>query len=130
MRSLRDHYGDHKSNARKKGVQFKLSFEQWLRIWVESGHLEERGRHRGQYVMGRFGDKGAYEIGNVKILPHIENIKERKFSEETIARIAASRIGKPHLGPKRHSDETKLAISLAKTAYWARKKEESIALHG
>jgi hypothetical protein len=32
-----------------------------------------RGQRRGQYVMGRHGDKGAYEVGNVSIISNYEN---------------------------------------------------------
>ena len=124
MNALKSKYRDHKYNAAKRGVPFRLTFEEWLNIWSESGHLHERGRHAGDYVMARFGDAGAYEVGNVKIIPHIENIKERKFSAEAIALKSAARLGKPHLGPKRHSDETRAAMAEARRLWWEKKKEQ------
>lgn len=54
-------------NAKHRGKEFKLTFEEWCQIWVDSGKWEQRGCKRGQYVMSRKGDVGAYEIGNVFI---------------------------------------------------------------
>ncbi len=48
-------------------MQMKLSFEQWLKVWVDSGKWYERGRKKGQYCMCRRNDVGHYEIGNVYI---------------------------------------------------------------
>jgi hypothetical protein len=44
-------------------ITMKLSFEEWFKIWQDSGHWEERGK----YVMSRINDLGSYEIGNVFI---------------------------------------------------------------
>jgi NUMOD3 motif len=72
-------YCEHKNSASGRGIEFLLTFEEWLQIWQDSGHLHERGKHRGQYVMARFGDKGAYEVCNVKIILHSENIAEAQL---------------------------------------------------
>lgn len=66
-----------KSNAKLRGISFLLTFEEWCLFWRESGKWEQRGWRRGQYCMARFGDKGAYEIGNVKICLAEENRAER-----------------------------------------------------
>lgn len=62
-----------------RGIAWKLTFEQWLKIWTDSGHLDQRGRRKGQYVMARLGDKGPYAVGNVKIVTATENLTERKM---------------------------------------------------
>lgn len=54
----------------------KLTFEEWLQIWVDSGHLHERGRKRGQYVMSRVNDLGSYEVGNVFIQTGKQNNRD------------------------------------------------------
>lgn len=48
-------------------IEFRLTYEEWFKIWEDSGHLEERGRGVGKYCMSRYGDLGHYEIGNVFI---------------------------------------------------------------
>lgn len=67
----------HRSNAKLRNIPFLLTFHQWRRIWLESGKWDQCGWRRGQYCMARFGDKGAYEIGNVRICLAEENRAER-----------------------------------------------------
>lgn len=69
-------FGTHKSGARRRGIPFLLTFSEWLDIWEESGHLAVRGRRRGQYAMARYGDKGPYAVGNVRIILAEENAAE------------------------------------------------------
>lgn len=54
----------------------RLSFDEWLSIWKTSGHLHERGKGAGKYVMSRINDLGHYELGNVCIKLHVDNIRE------------------------------------------------------
>lgn len=130
---LIDAWGQQRRTAGCRGIAFHLTFEQWLRLWTASGHLHERGRRRGQYVMARFKDKGAYEIGNVRIITCSENHAEADPScfgipktEEHKAKLRAARLGtkapletrlklslmkkgKP-LGPMKESTKQKLSI--------------------
>jgi hypothetical protein len=42
--------------------------EEWLDMWITSGHYHERGVKRDQYVMARKGpDIGPYSVDNVVI---------------------------------------------------------------
>ena len=50
-------------NAQRRGVEFKLTFQEWLDWWGEDLHL--RGSKPWQLQMQRMHDKGAYEIGNI-----------------------------------------------------------------
>jgi hypothetical protein len=69
---LKDEYqrafNGQKRNAKKRGIEWRLQYWEWLQIWEESGHWHERGKNAGEYVMARHGDKGPYEYGNVKII--------------------------------------------------------------
>jgi hypothetical protein len=67
----------HKNNARLRGIPFLLNFNEWLAIWDASGHWDQRGWRRGQYVMSRPGDTGPYAIDNVAIILAEENRAER-----------------------------------------------------
>ncbi len=91
----RERYRVHKLNAADRGIQFLLTFEAWLDWWKSTGHYHERGSKRGQYVMGRKGDLGAYEIGNIECQLAVENSTA------------------PHIGAKR-SAETRLRMSNAR----------------
>jgi hypothetical protein len=69
-----------KSNARRRGIVFKLTFEEWWGLWEASGHYEDYGRDRnkpgGGYCMCRTRDRGGYELGNVRIATYQSNNAE------------------------------------------------------
>lgn len=59
-------------------MSFELTFEQWLQVWKDSGHFDERGNKTADgYVMARKGDRGPYTLGNVEIVRHRINVAER-----------------------------------------------------
>ena len=67
-------------------IVWKLSFDEWITIWLDSGHWEQRGVGSGKYCMSRINDIGNYEIGNVEIKTMNENIIKgqlgRKFPQK------------------------------------------------
>lgn len=99
-------YRRQKDHARSRNIQFLLTYEEWLKIWLDSGHFHERGRQKGQYCMARLGDKGPYAVGNVKIILHQDNNREQVYSSEACAMRSRAVAGNknPFFG-KRHSDE-------------------------
>lgn len=76
LRRARKRFLDHSYRAKGRGVPFLLTFEEWFHIWKASGHWHESGTRRGQYNMARYGDKGGYEVGNVRIITAEENVAE------------------------------------------------------
>jgi hypothetical protein len=88
-----------------------LSFDDWLKIWRDSGRLAERGRKRGQYCMARFKDSGPYAVGNVKIILSGDNLSEAQLgclrSEKHKEAIRRSKLGIPR------SKEVRAKMSLA-----------------
>lgn len=102
-------------NRKRRGIKFHLTFDQWLAIWVKSGKLSKRGRGKEKFCMARFGDKGPYAIGNVKIITCSENSHEansgRKQSiSERLLRSKNISQNCTFLGRK-HSAETKRKMS-------------------
>jgi hypothetical protein len=71
-------YTNQRYQALRRGIAFQLEFKQWLSIWKASGHLPNRGKQKGQYVMARHGDCGPYANGNVKIVTINQNGHESK----------------------------------------------------
>lgn len=55
-----------RSNAKQRGIDWQLTFEEWMDIWNSSGKWGERG-NKG-YVMARNFDTGPYAVDNVKIV--------------------------------------------------------------
>jgi len=74
LKKYRERFCQHRNRSRQCKIPFVLTFLDWLKIWIDSGQLENRGRFFGGFVMARFEDKGAYEVGNVSIISHAENI--------------------------------------------------------
>ena len=72
-------WGTQKSNAKRRGIEFKLTYEQWIDWWLNTGHFEDRGLGKGKYVMSRIGDSGAYELGNIECKLHEENGREAGY---------------------------------------------------
>lgn len=69
-------YRDHRLSAKGRGIPFRFTYEEWVSLWKTSGKFHLRGIYQGCYVMARFGDKGAYEVGNVVIIPTGENLAD------------------------------------------------------
>jgi hypothetical protein len=88
----------HRASAKERGIEFKLTFEQWDQWWKDSGHYHERGKERGQYVMSRKGDLGAYELGNIECKLSADNIAEahtgKLKSEEWKNKVRATKTRK------------------------------------
>ncbi len=74
--SPKGRYAHQKNTAKYRGIEFKLSFDEWWDIWQASGKWDERGSSGEHYCMCRKEDLGAYELGNVRIDTHIGNLKE------------------------------------------------------
>lgn len=119
---VKNKYSCHMGAAKRRGIGFTLTFEEWCNIWEQSGKWEQRGRCKGQYVMSRIGDAGDYAIGNVFIQPSENNVIDANHNkkgqtrvlpnhtEETKRKISASLMGnKGRLGRK-HTEETKRKI--------------------
>jgi hypothetical protein len=76
-RGLRREFLQQRANARNRGIDWCLSFEQWRDWWLATGHVDERGRLRGQWVMARPFDSGPYEIGNLLCLRAEDNVRQQ-----------------------------------------------------
>ena len=115
-------YTQHKSNAKTRGIEVKLTFDEWKQIWLDSGKWDQRGRGADKYCMCRIGDKGCYEVGNVFIGLGKINVRDGNLgkpnSEETKRKKSEALKGKPKtwaIGEKNvmHSHEVKAKMSIA-----------------
>ena len=123
IKKLRQSYHIQKHSATKlRGIEFLLTFEEWLQIWLDSGHLHERGKDKDQYCMARYGDRGAYAIGNVRIITNSENSRENLLGKPMKA-STKQKLREINTGRK-HTEETK--IKMGKIASDQTGLEESI----
>lgn len=49
--------------SKQRGVEFNLTFAEWVAFWGDDFHL--RGIRNENLQMCRYGDVGAYEVGNI-----------------------------------------------------------------
>lgn len=69
-------YTRQRANARRREIPFDITFEEWKKVWEDSGKWEQRGTARGCFCMSRINDEGGYSLGNVEIKSVTANIKE------------------------------------------------------
>lgn len=96
-KKLKGAWYSQKFTAERRGIEFSLSFYEWLDIWKRSGKLAERGRKKGQYCMARFEDKGPYCKENVQIILHSENTTDgwKLHRDATSKKMSIVHKGKP-----------------------------------
>lgn len=86
-RLLRDSYFasflSQRRSASRRRISWQFEFDEWLSVWLESGHLSERGKLGHQYVMARFGDCGPYAKSNVRIITSAENLSEAHLTKRS-----------------------------------------------
>ena len=93
---LRD-FQKQRSNAKCRGILWCLTFDEWLDWWKASGKLNQRGCHKGGYVMGRKNDTGPYSLNNIICISNAEN-NVRQFgnirgSNNPNAKLSLSEVG-------------------------------------
>lgn len=106
-------YKAHKRSARERDIGFLLTFDEWIKIWMDSGHWHQRGRRVGEYCMARPGDQGTYEVGNVKIILHSENSSDRLITPAMRAHLRRVNVGNKNRVGKSHTTATKEKLSKA-----------------
>jgi hypothetical protein len=111
----RSMWRDQRRHARRRGIEFQLTFEQWLLIWETSGRLPERGKETGQYVMARPGDQGPYAVGNVRIITVNQNAGESKGMTGQIQSLATC--GKISFAHRARSSLTEAQVSEIRRRY-------------
>lgn len=72
--SPRGRFKDHRDNARRRGIPFHFTFDQWWSMWEP--HWHKRGRGNGA-MMCRLNDEGPYSPENCRIDLGENNIRER-----------------------------------------------------
>lgn len=68
-------YNLHKQKAKQRCVPWKLSFQQYKKVWLESGKWDEKLAGVGDWSMDRIDINRGYEIENVRIIPISLNVK-------------------------------------------------------
>lgn len=135
LKTVRRRYCEHKFSAKHRNIAFLFTLDTWMTIWLKSGHWFERGRYNYEYCMARNGDKGIYELGNVKIITNLENRNSRRLSAKSRALISKgirahvrtaehnANISRGNTG-KKLSAETRAKMSIAQYRRQARERKK------
>lgn len=88
MSRLKHAYNIQKWHAvNRRSLDWQLSYDEWLKIWQDSGHLHERGKGIGCYNMCRVNDIGPYSVDNVFIGKHEDNANHNNHAKKNKAVI-------------------------------------------
>lgn len=94
-------YASHRNGAKKRGIGFELTFEEWLRVWGDK--LDRCGVAPDKFGMCRVMDRGPYAVGNVFIGTPKRNAHTRKLvrHDEKMQRLReeAARVPEPPPDP-------------------------------
>lgn len=66
-----------KSRAKRTGIPFFLTKEQFIAFCKETGFVEKRGRASGALHIDRIDPAKGYEVGNIQVLTASENVRKR-----------------------------------------------------
>lgn len=122
IKDARKKFNAHKSNAKRRGIDFCMTFEQWTEMWDKSGKWLQRGRGADKYCMCRVGDTGPYSVENVFIGQGKKNVSDGNIgkpdSKETKRKKSEAAKGRSHDYAKgennvMHRPEVKAKISEA-----------------
>jgi len=91
LQEARNQYSNQKSRCKTTDkrdaaglpVEVRMSFDDWLHVWIDSGKYHLRGNRKGCYVMARRNDLGHYELDNVDIIPTKENVQFARSGEKS-----------------------------------------------
>lgn len=78
-------YGKHKRDANGRGIDFKLTLDEWRDWWFQQGVDKDipSKLNKNTLCMCRFNDQGAYELGNIYCATLSQNQKDaRKFNSD------------------------------------------------
>jgi len=72
-------YSLHKAQAKYRGIPFLLSFEEWYDWWLQNGVDKQldtsyKKGDPNRLCMCRFKDQGAYELANIYLATHHQNL--------------------------------------------------------
>lgn len=76
-------YHVQKTKAASRGIEFRLTFDEWLRWWLAQGidrNTQKLGKSARGLCMCRNNDSGAYELGNIYLATRQQNSRDSKVN--------------------------------------------------
>jgi len=125
LHKANDAYRKQRNQVKRRKVEFDISFEDWMYVWLDSGYWTLRGKGKGTYNMSRKNDTGPYAKDNVFIQTHEGNASDghkgiAKTETEKLKNSLSQLGEKNHAWGKPQSSEHRMKIS---QSLLARRKE-------
>jgi hypothetical protein len=76
-----------KGNAKRRGVFFDLTYEQFKQFCDETGYLKYKGTHSWSMSIDRKVNSMGYTSGNIQMITLAENTKKRNQSKQWSTRV-------------------------------------------
>ncbi len=70
---VRYSWQSHKDNAKRRNIEFDLTFDQFKEFCEEVDLLTKKGKHKRSYTIDRIDNTKGYTIGNIQKLTRKEN---------------------------------------------------------
>ena len=82
LQKLKRKYWNKQVNAKKEGIEFFLTFDQFVQLVKDSNlKVDDLGFTGKNYVLARYNDSGPYAIGNCRFITQYENYHEKYITE-------------------------------------------------
>lgn len=90
---LRKKYNRKKGNAKNiQHIEFKLSFQDYVNLVYDAGLKSSDLGYKGKgYVLGRYHDKGIYEVGNCRFITQDENLAEKVYKDYVLVDVGLNK---------------------------------------
>ena len=100
----RQGYTRSKADAKRRGIEFCFTFEEWKQWWNETDKWQLRGKTKGSYQMCRINDEGPYILGNVycdtveanSALPHAGQTRPTEWKEKIQQKLTGKQKSRQH----------------------------------
>jgi|DEB0MinimDraft_4_1074332.scaffolds.fasta_scaffold23367_4 ferredoxin-thioredoxin reductase catalytic subunit len=83
MKLAKQRYAWHRQTAKKRGIAFNFTFNEWYDWWLSNGidkNTQTKDSSFKKMCMCRYNDQGAYEFGNVYCATQLQNIKDQDYT--------------------------------------------------
>ena len=87
LNPLRSAYLDLKSNAKRRGKKFEITFEYFKRFAKRCKVFNRRGILKDSYHIDRKKEDAGYVIGNLQMITNSENVKKYLMSKKYVTVI-------------------------------------------
>lgn len=73
---IRNAFNNLRQNAKRRGKQFDLTFEQFELFCIETKYILGKGKTKDSFHIDRIDESAGYSINNIQVLTNTQNVKK------------------------------------------------------